>query len=101
MEQIELPLDHDFVVTVVQESHVTVRATSADDVRRRIMAAGGLRPGMKLQSIVRVDLIKGDEDSPDTPNPPRPPRNRPPWGTLGGGSMKPMPPLVDVVAKIA
>lgn len=107
MTQLELPLCSVFRVKIQAVVEVDVPAESPKAAKKFVEQHYFPQISKpKIMGIYRVDMLPANEENEGdeveiTPNG-RPPRGRPnPGGTQGGGSVKPIPKPVDVIAKVA
>ncbi len=105
MTQLELPLCSVFRVKIQAVVEVDVPAESPKAAKKFVEQHYFPQIGRaKILGIYRSDMVPAAEENEGdgveiTPNG-RPPRGRPnPGGTQGGGSVKPIPKPVDVIAK--
>ena len=105
MTQLELPLCSVFRVKIQAVVEVDVPAESPKAAKKFVEQHYFPQISKpKIMGIYRVDMLPANEENEGdeveiTPNG-RPPRGRPnPGGSQGGGSIKPIPKPVDVIAK--
>ena len=105
MTQLELPLCSVFRVKIQAVVEVDVPAESPKAAKKFVEQHYFPQISKpKIMGIYRVDMLPAKEENEGdgaeiTPNG-RPPRGRPnPGGSQGGGSIKPIPKPVDVIAK--
>lgn len=97
MKQLEIPLEHDFIVTVVATYKLVVRAESA--LKAQQLVEAGFKPNsdVKVISSVRADLVEPDEPE-EAPEPP-PHRGNPNKGGSPAGGTVHKPQFVDADAR--